>query len=100
MIGYVGIHASDASCPIDLSPPSVVVKYGASVSVNCTTTTSETHEGMGWEATNGGTDQMEDVTLVVWNVANLTDWDPSPICYINIGKQCEKTLPVVVYSKS
>ncbi|XP_038849177.1 uncharacterized protein LOC120047695 isoform X2 [Salvelinus namaycush] len=42
-----------ASCPVELNPPRVVVRYGDSISVNCTSSTDP--EGMGWEATFGET---------------------------------------------
>ncbi|KAM6957145.1 cell adhesion molecule 2-like [Aplochiton taeniatus] len=38
--------------PLELSHPKVVVRYGASVSVNCSTSLAK-HEGLGWEAKYG-----------------------------------------------
>uniref|UniRef100_A0A8C5NBZ7 Ig-like domain-containing protein n=1 Tax=Gouania willdenowi TaxID=441366 RepID=A0A8C5NBZ7_GOUWI len=84
-------------CPIELSPPSVVVRYGESVTVNCTT--SETlHTGIGWEATQGGTG-LEQVNILPWTVERLTGWDYSPSCYFasDFHEQCVKTLDVVIY---
>ncbi|XP_063328163.1 hemicentin-1-like isoform X2 [Pelmatolapia mariae] len=86
-----------ASCPIELSPSSVVVKYGDPVSVNCTAT--ESHEGMGWEVPVGGIANTE-VDHLPWKVENLTQWDISASCYINTkdSNQCQKKLNIVVYT--
>ncbi|XP_071241857.1 vascular cell adhesion protein 1-like [Salvelinus alpinus] len=87
-----------AACPIELNPPRVVVRYGDSVSVNCSTSSTD-HEGMGWEATFGGTALEEDVNVVTWNVEYLTDWTIKPKCYIATkdGEQCLETFPVILY---
>lgn len=92
-----------ASCPIELSPPSVVVKYGDPVSVNCSTSES-LFEGIGWEATQGGTG-LEQVNHLTWAVKSLTDWSISPSCYISPSQdsqftQCSMVSKVVLYSKS
>ncbi|XP_039973461.1 hemicentin-1-like [Xiphias gladius] len=93
-----GVHAS---CPIELSPPSVVVKYGDPVSVNCSTS-EILFEGIGWEATQGGR-SLEPVNHLTWAVENLTDWTISPSCFINGSPngtfdQCSKTAKVVLYT--
>ncbi|XP_024246068.2 intercellular adhesion molecule 1 [Oncorhynchus tshawytscha] len=87
-----------ASCPLELNPPRLVVRYGDSVSVNCSTSSTD-HEGMGWEATFGGTGLEPDVIVVTWTVKNLTDWTIQPKCYITSkdGKQCLETFPVILY---
>ncbi|XP_045576432.1 hemicentin-1 isoform X1 [Salmo salar] len=84
--------------PLELNPPRVVVRYGDSVSVNCSTSSTD-HEGMGWEATFGGTDSKKNVSIVTWTVDNLTDWTIEPICYMTLidGKQPSKVLPVILY---
>eukprot|EP00063_Salmo_salar_P084565 XP_014059400.1 PREDICTED: intercellular adhesion molecule 1-like isoform X2 [Salmo salar] len=84
--------------PLELKPPRVVVRYGDSVSVNCSTSSTD-HEGMGWEATFGGTDSKKNVSIVTWTVDNLTDWTIEPICYMTLidGKQPSKVLPVILY---
>ncbi|XP_054463215.1 hemicentin-1-like [Anoplopoma fimbria] len=95
LLTATGVHAS---CPLELSPPSVVVRYGDSVSINCTT--SETAiQGMGWEASKGGTG-LEHVTHLNWTVANLTAWDTSILCFVNLldGSQCTKNPTVVLYT--
>ncbi|XP_052346991.1 vascular cell adhesion protein 1-like [Oncorhynchus keta] len=87
-----------AACPLELNPPRLVVRYGDSVSVNCSTSSTD-HEGMGWEATFGGTSLEQDVIVVTWTVKNLTDWTIQPKCYITSkdGKQCLETFPVILY---
>uniref|UniRef100_A0A3B4G558 Intercellular adhesion molecule 3 n=1 Tax=Pundamilia nyererei TaxID=303518 RepID=A0A3B4G558_9CICH len=84
-----------ASCPIELSPSSVVVRYGDPVSVNCTTTVS--HGAMGWEASVGGIGITE-VNHLPWNVESLTEWGISALCFINTNEQCQKNLNIVVYT--
>nr|XP_004552193.1 hemicentin-1 isoform X1 [Maylandia zebra] len=84
-----------ASCPIELSPSSVVVRYGDPVSVNCTATVS--HDGMGWEASVGGIGITE-VNHLPWNVESLTVWGISALCFINTNEQCQKNLNIVVYT--
>ncbi|CAK6971170.1 uncharacterized protein LOC128379280 [Scomber scombrus] len=88
-------------CPIELSPPRVVVRYGDPVSANCNTTESE-HGGMGWEASQGGIRTEKDRHLR-WSLENLTEWSMSPICFINPHEefskweQCSMKLEVVLY---
>ncbi|XP_078125559.1 hemicentin-1 [Sander vitreus] len=98
LLSATGVHAS---CPIELSPPSVVVRYGDSVSVNCSTS-ERLFEGMGWEATQEGI-SVKKATHLVWTVENLTEWTISPSCFINILKdsqiqQCSKNPKVVLYT--
>ncbi|XP_045066730.1 hemicentin-1-like isoform X2 [Coregonus clupeaformis] len=87
-----------ASSPLELNPPRLVVRYGDSVSVNCSTSSTD-HEGMGWEATYGGTGFEQNVNIVTWTVDNLTDWTIEPKCYItlNDGNQLIEVLPVILY---
>nr|XP_046172019.1 intercellular adhesion molecule 1-like isoform X3 [Oncorhynchus gorbuscha] len=86
-----------ASCPVELNPPRVVVRYGDSVSVNCTSSTDP--EGMRWEATYGDTGLHGNVNLVTWTVRRLMDWTIEPKCYIKSqnGSQCTEILPVILY---
>uniref|UniRef100_A0A8D2ZSH5 Ig-like domain-containing protein n=1 Tax=Scophthalmus maximus TaxID=52904 RepID=A0A8D2ZSH5_SCOMX len=91
----VGVHAS---CPIELSPPSVVVRYGDPVSVNCSTSEIQ-HGGMGWEATQGGRSLEYNVQHLTWTVENLTDWPISPSCFLNMpNEQCSRKPKVVLYT--
>lgn len=80
-----------------LSHPKVVVRYGASVSVNCSTPLAD-HDGMGWEATSGSVGLTTDVNYVTWTVDSLTDWTIQPMCYINANEvQHIVILQVVLY---
>ncbi|XP_036945278.1 hemicentin-2-like [Acanthopagrus latus] len=98
LLTATGVHAS---CPIELSPPSVVLKYGDSVSINCST--SETKfAGIGWEVPIGGTG-LEEVNHLTWAVENLTDWNISPQCFINPSSesqfgQCFSEPKIVLYT--
>ncbi|XP_076000468.1 hemicentin-1 [Genypterus blacodes] len=101
-LSVTGLHVIVA-CPIELDPPSVVVKYGDPVFVNCSTTSSQFFDGMGWEASSGGTGLML-VKHVIWEVDSLQQWEVSPQCYLNRQypdqadfSQCHKRLPLVIY---
>ncbi|XP_023135380.2 hemicentin-1 [Amphiprion ocellaris] len=90
-----GVHAS---CPIELSPASVVVKYGDPVLVNCSTPEIQ-FEGIGWEASQGGTG-FEFVNHLPWTVERLTQWTVSPFCFFssNYSNQCSKELDLIIYT--
>ncbi|XP_067088825.1 intercellular adhesion molecule 5 [Osmerus mordax] len=83
---------------LEMNPSRLVVRYGDSVSVNCSTSVADP-EGMGWEASDGATGLVEDVTWVMWTVESLEDWDTSPKCFINLknGVQHVETLGVTLY---
>ncbi|XP_058509195.1 hemicentin-1-like [Solea solea] len=95
------VTGAHSSCPVELSPSRVAVRYGDSVSVNCST--SETHsDGIGWEAPLGGRNS-EKVNHLTWTVKNLTLWDISPYCFIapsqhSTFNMCFKSAEVVLYS--
>ncbi|XP_048047132.1 intercellular adhesion molecule 5 isoform X2 [Megalobrama amblycephala] len=95
-IRHVKVSIKDGDCPVELNPQRVVVEYGGPVSVNCST--SIPHDGMGWEASEGGVPMSKD-NLITWRVSNLREWDIEPFCYINpkVGDQCLSYLPVTVY---
>ncbi|XP_056310192.1 vascular cell adhesion protein 1-like [Danio aesculapii] len=92
----LGLSGTLAECPLQISPQSVVVKYGDSVSVNCST--SVTHHGMGWESTVGAVPLSRD-SLIILRVSKLTYWEMQPpFCYIAYDEQqCKVDLPVTVY---
>lgn len=101
---YVVIHFAGgrAYCPIKLSPPSVVVRYGQPVTINCSTLTNQS-QGIGWEATKGGTG-LEDVSHLTWTVERLTEWTIAPSCYIYPAQesqfqQCSVFPKVILYSE-
>ncbi|RVE69668.1 hypothetical protein OJAV_G00080310 [Oryzias javanicus] len=86
------------SCHIELSPSTVVVKYGDRVSVNCSTSLSNI-TGMGLESPVEGTG-AENTTHLIWTVDSLTEWDIEPLCYVVApdGNDCTKKIQVIVYS--
>ncbi|XP_050957419.1 intercellular adhesion molecule 5-like isoform X3 [Labeo rohita] len=94
----VTLTGTQAKCPVQLSPKSVVVEYGGSVAVNCTA--SVPHYGMGWEASEGGVDKTRD-SVVTWTVSDLREWDIKPFCYVNYDIThdipCQVELLVTIY---
>ncbi|MCJ8746096.1 hypothetical protein PDJAM_G00137860 [Pangasius djambal] len=54
---------------------------------------------MGWEASDGAVNMVNDVQVITWRVESLTHWDIKPFCYINANEQCELTLQVTVYKR-
>lgn len=89
-----------ASCPIKLSPSSVVVRYGESVTINCSTLTNQ-NLGISWESTKGGIG-LTKVSLLTWTIERLTDWGISPYCSIYPSKdahftQCITQPTIVLY---
>ncbi|XP_051988565.1 hemicentin-2-like [Xyrauchen texanus] len=86
---------TNGHCPPYQLSPSTVVRYGDSVSVNCST--SVPHDGMGWESSEGGVPMTSD-SLITLRVANLRRWDLVPICYINYNEeQCVIDVPIITY---
>lgn len=91
-----------AYCPVKLSPPSVVVRYGDSVNINCSALTDQ-NLGIGWESTEGGTGLMR-VSLLTLTLERLTDWKIAPQCHIYPSKganfrQCYSEPTIVLYSE-
>uniref|UniRef100_A0A672IYR6 Ig-like domain-containing protein n=1 Tax=Salarias fasciatus TaxID=181472 RepID=A0A672IYR6_SALFA len=90
---FAGVNTS---CPLELSPPRVVVKYGDPVTISCMTWKRD-HDGMGWEAPQGGK-SISNVTSSNWTVDSLTEWDMSPICFFaSHYKGCTITPGLVLY---
>lgn len=89
-----------SSCPIEMSPPEVVVRFGDPLRVKCSSSSKEI-EGMGWESSSGGTGNKAGVSSVTLDIKSVNAWDIGPLCFINLqnGSQCVNTLPVTVYSK-
>lgn len=78
-----------------ISPPSLVIEYGAPASANCST--NVTHNGMGWESPLEGVN-MQTVQLLPWTVKSLNLWDIEPQCYLNLQTSQElENLPITVY---
>ncbi|XP_026116716.1 cell adhesion molecule 3-like isoform X6 [Carassius auratus] len=97
VLAFATLSGAEAECPLQLDPQRVVVRYGGSVEVNCST--SVLHNGMGWEASEGGVPKTFNKSLITWRVIKLTEWDINPSCYINLNnsKQCQIELPVIFY---
>lgn len=95
MIRSTGGH----DCPIKITPPSVVVRYGDPVTINCSSLTDKSL-GIAWEATQGGTG-LEAVSHLSWSVERLTDWNIAPYCstYLSDDRQCNILAEVILYSE-
>ncbi|XP_024657996.2 intercellular adhesion molecule 1 isoform X2 [Maylandia zebra] len=96
-IAWIGKPVS-TSCPLEISPPSVVVRYQGSFSANCTSLSNQT-DGMGWESPYGGVDLTKGVTSLLLRIDSVPVWELEPMCFVNLhdGDQCTKVLPVTVY---
>uniref|UniRef100_A0A8C3AJX6 Ig-like domain-containing protein n=1 Tax=Cyclopterus lumpus TaxID=8103 RepID=A0A8C3AJX6_CYCLU len=83
---------------LSMNPPSVVVRFGDSFSVNCSST-SDLIESMGLESRYGSSMSSSGNSFVVLKVESVTDWEFEPICFLNHLRdgQCLQTLPVTVY---
>ncbi|XP_026109696.1 intercellular adhesion molecule 1-like [Carassius auratus] len=97
VLAFATLNGAEAECPLQLDSRRVVVRYGGSVEVNCNT--SVLHNGIGWEASEGGVSKNYTQSLITWRVSELTEWGINPYCYINPNKgaQCQIELPVTVY---
>ncbi|XP_053348783.1 hemicentin-1-like isoform X1 [Clarias gariepinus] len=92
----VSVVLTDASCKLVLRPPELMVEYGASASVDCST--PSIHTGIRWEAPQGKVEMVKDVQLITWKVDSLVHWDIQPVCFLNtVAGQCHMKLPVTVY---
>ncbi|CAI5675824.1 unnamed protein product [Oreochromis niloticus] len=91
-------NPASSSCSLKMSPSRVVVKFGDSLSANCTSS-SDQIEGMGWESPYGGVDLTLGVTSLSFKIDSVPDWEIGPICYTNSrdGDQCTQVLQVTVY---
>ncbi|KAG5279262.1 hypothetical protein AALO_G00075850 [Alosa alosa] len=86
-----------SGCPIDISPSTLVVRYGDSASADCRALIP--HNGIGWNSTLGPVSKVRDIQHVTWNVESLTEWSVKPKCVIDTDdEQCGQDLNVSVYS--
>lgn len=85
------------SCPLVMTPSSVVVQYGDPLIVDCNSTTTE-REGMGWESDYKGTGAIS-ADHVQLKIDKVDKWSINSQCYMNLnnGDQCSKNLPITVY---
>ncbi|XP_077352477.1 intercellular adhesion molecule 1-like [Festucalex cinctus] len=97
LVAYYAAKPVSTSCPLEMSPASVVVPFGSSVSAVCKSLSNQT-KGMGWESPYGGTGLVKGVSNLTLQIDSLQHWRVRPICYANVnGSQCTKVLPVTVY---
>uniref|UniRef100_A0A3P8QDV8 Ig-like domain-containing protein n=1 Tax=Astatotilapia calliptera TaxID=8154 RepID=A0A3P8QDV8_ASTCA len=91
-------NPASASCPLQMSPSRVVVKFGDALSAKCTSLSNQT-EGMGWESPYGGRDNTKGVTFLDFKIDSVPVWELGPMCYVNLhdGDQCTEILPVTIY---
>lgn len=80
----------DCPCLTDL--PELVVRYGDSVSLSCDPFSNGTD--LSWTIT---WDDMLIPDKESFTMENLTDWEIQPMC--QNGDQCNRTLPLTIYSK-
>uniref|UniRef100_A0A673C2C7 Ig-like domain-containing protein n=1 Tax=Sphaeramia orbicularis TaxID=375764 RepID=A0A673C2C7_9TELE len=80
-------------CPLTITPPEIVVRYGDPVSVNCSTTSPDVI-GIGWEDV-----ETENVSDVTWTVDKLEYWNMNPACFATLkdNSQCETIPNITVY---
>ncbi len=84
-------------CPITFNPLDVVVEYGASFSVNCSSRSTTHQFGLSW---NGFSDTMEDSKGISIIVPKVTDWEMIITCYMHSnGTMCSQDLPITIYSE-
>lgn len=97
--GFAGKHVA-STCDVEISPPSVVVRFGDPLRANCAALTDQI-QGMGWESSQGGKPLTTGVTSLALSIVAVTDWELRAFCFLNSlsGGQCMKPLAITVYSK-
>ncbi|XP_052407370.1 intercellular adhesion molecule 5 isoform X2 [Carassius gibelio] len=94
LIGLLLISLAHGDCPILFSPVYVVVEYGKSFSVNCSSTGETDQFGLSWEKSNETIENNEDIFISV----NVTDWERTLTCYMYSNEAlCSQNLPVTIY---
>lgn len=84
-----------SGCPVTLTPDKVVVKFGDTVSANCSTTVPDA-EGLGWEATVGGKG-LTPGTHLEWK-AQVNKWSINASCFLNADTlQCVERLNIIIW---
>ncbi|XP_033501201.2 vascular cell adhesion protein 1 [Epinephelus lanceolatus] len=91
------VPSTPKACPLELTPAEVVVQFGDSASINCSTSDDDIF-GIGWEAILGGTG-LENPPSVLWMVKKLEDWTIKPLCYITRkdNSQCSLSATITLY---
>ncbi|XP_020507951.1 intercellular adhesion molecule 2-like [Labrus bergylta] len=90
--------AAPRGCPLVLTPPKIVVKFGDPATVNCSTSAPDA-EVMGWESTVGGTGVVNP-PAVIWRVKKLEEWTIEPKCFVTTGHEQCLVMPEVTLYKT
>ncbi|XP_059414671.1 hemicentin-1-like [Carassius carassius] len=94
LVGLLLISLAHGDCPIFFSPDYVVVEYGKSFSVNCSSTGKTDQFGLSWEGFDDTIENNDDIIISV----NVTDWERTLTCYMYSYKtNCSLDLPVTIY---
>ncbi|KAM9363758.1 vascular cell adhesion protein 1-like [Symphorus nematophorus] len=94
------VFVQDHNCadkPV-FTPSRLVVKHGDPTSARCSVCQHCKTTKFGLEIPLGV--KTENGTTLTWTVNNMTEWDPTAICYyneLNTTRQCCTKLPVTVY---
>ncbi|KAM4530265.1 intercellular adhesion molecule 2-like isoform 2-T2 [Odontesthes bonariensis] len=91
-----GMTAS--ACEIELIPRHVVVRFGGSLSANCSASSCNELEGMGWESPHGGQGLTHGVSSLLFHIPEVKTWDIHPQCFITLkNDQKLEELNITVY---
>lgn len=84
------------NCGLTVTPKKVYVKYGESVSINCSTTIKDVDK-MSWEAAVGN--RTDTPPTVTWKVDKLEYFTMEPKCFVtlNDGNQCILKADIILY---
>lgn len=96
MIQNFGFSMTD--CGLTVMPSEVYVKYGDSVSINCSTT-SKDPALMNWEFAVGKTSGTP--PRVTWMIEKLEDFTVEPFCFVTLDtdEQCKMKPNITLYSE-
>ncbi|XP_063760791.1 intercellular adhesion molecule 5 [Eleginops maclovinus] len=88
-------------CPDELNPltldvPKVIMNYGESVEVNCSST-EEDHDGIYWRIGNKDSEHLQD--SFISQSVSLSEWNVTAECKINLNEthECSKQLEITIY---
>ncbi|XP_075948129.1 uncharacterized protein LOC142950116 [Anarhichas minor] len=86
----------EVGCPLTLSPPTLVVRFGDPVTANCSLSRTGFSQ-LGWVVSRADPDLTTD-RFQVWRVDSMTDWSIRPTCFV-LSEQgpCDIHLPLTVY---
>ncbi|XP_056310059.1 intercellular adhesion molecule 5 [Danio aesculapii] len=80
-------------CPVSFNLPEVVVKYGTSFLVNCSTNITD-YLGLSWESNEEAVENTGEIYKTL-----VGEWESELSCYIffNHAQSCSRTLSVTIY---